>query len=134
MTPAAPFPLHRKVALGVEILFAYARVRWLLRRHDFRHALGRIRATSQARGGAAEPTDARLARAVQRTLGLLPTDSRCLMQSLVLTSLLARRGRGSRLVIGVSPADTFSAHAWVERAGRPLLPVHDGKFGRLADL
>ena len=127
-------PVRRKLFLATEILIAYARIRWLLRDRDVPHTLGRIRAVSPDRRDAEEATDARLARAVQRTLRWLPTDSRCLMQSLVLTALLARRGRGSSLVIGVSPAGRFTAHAWVERAGTPLLPAHEREFGRLAEL
>ena len=61
--------------------------------------------------------------AVARTLRLLPTDSRCLMRSLVLSALLARRGIDSSLVIGVRTAEAFGAHAWVEHEGRPLLPT-----------
>ena len=64
----------------------------------------------------------RLGRAVTRTLRLVPADSRCLMRSLVLTGLLARRGIDSSLVIGVRPEGEFGAHAWVEHDGRPLLP------------
>lgn len=134
MTPPRSLPLRRKLSLAAEILVAYARVRWLLWRRDFPQALELIRAVSPDQGDAEQATDARLASAVQRTLRRLPTDSRCLMQSLVLTSLLARRGRGSRLVIGVSPAGRFTAHAWVERAGMPLLPAHERGFGRLAEL
>ena len=127
LTPA------RKAALAAEIVVAYARVRWLLRRQDFPRALELIRATGgEHRAEAA--TDDRLAWAVRRTLRRLPADSRCLMQSLVLTRLLARRGRGSRLVIGVTPKERFGAHAWVERDGVPLLPAHSHEFERLAEL
>ena len=56
------------------------------------------------------------------------------MQSLVLTRLLARHGRSASLVIGVSPAGTFTAQAWVERDGVPLLPAHEEEFSRLAEL
>lgn len=76
---------------------------------------------------------ARLGRAVYRTLRLVPLDSRCLVQSLTLTSLLANRGIGSTLVIGVKPGEEFGAHAWVELAGLPLLPAGDS-FERLVDL
>lgn len=133
MTGAGPLSLPEKTALATEILFAYARVRLLLRRADLPRTLERVRAveSTDATTGA---TDERLARAVHRTLGRLPADSRCLMQSLVLTRLLARRGRQSTLVIGVSPKGVFSAHAWVERDGVALLPAHELGFGRLAEL
>ncbi len=76
----------------------------------------------------------RLAWAVQRTLRVVPTDSRCLMQSLVLTRLLARRGISSSLVIGVRPAGEFEAHAWVEYCERALLPGDQGIYEPLTEL
>lgn len=123
-----------KLALAIEIVAAYVRARWLLRRHDLPHVLAQLRAVPGR--GAARPAlaDERLARAVRRTLGTLPADSRCLMQSLVLMRLLARRDRPAALVIGVSPTGAFTAHAWVERDGMPLLPAGEDEFGRLAEL
>jgi hypothetical protein len=56
------------------------------------------------------------------------------MRSLVLTRLLARRGVPSTLIIGVSAAPEFAAHAWVEHAGRPLLPSFGPAFARLVEL
>ena len=76
----------------------------------------------------------RLARVVRLTLTLLPGDKRCLARSLVLTQLLAKRRISAKLVIGVRPAPSFLAHAWVEYAGQPVLPVGDGSFGRLVEL
>jgi hypothetical protein len=76
----------------------------------------------------------RMASVVDRVCRPLPIDSRCLIQSLVLTSLLARRGVGTSLVIGVRGGEDFGAHAWVELAGRPLLPAGDGEFERLVEL
>jgi hypothetical protein len=127
-------PLRRKLALAREIVTAYVRARRLLRRHDLPSVLHELRSSPRGRPPAAAVSDERLARAVRRTLRALPADSRCLMQSLVLTHLLARRGRPASLVIGVSPAGTFTAHAWVEREGVPLLPAHEDEFSRLAEL
>jgi hypothetical protein len=76
----------------------------------------------------------RLGYAVVRTLRLLPTDSRCLMRSLVLTRLLARRGIAGTLVIGVRTGERFEAHAWVEHSGTPLLDPGDATFRRLVEL
>lgn len=133
MSAAASLPLRGKVSLVAEILAAYVRVRWSLRRREFPEVLERIRGVDPALSG--DPVgDDRLARGVRRTLRLLPGDSRCLTQSLVLTRLLARRGRSSRLVIGVSPGQVFGAHAWVERENIPLLPSHGREFDRLAEL
>lgn len=74
----------------------------------------------------------RLAGAVARAMPRLPTDSRCLAQSLVLCNLLARRGLDARMIIGVETDGEFGAHAWVELEGEALL--HPGQFGRLAEL
>lgn len=133
MSAAASLPLRSKVSLVAEIVDAYVRVRWNLRRREFPEVLKLIRAVDPVRSG--DPVgDDRLARGVRRTLRLLPGDSRCLTQSLVLTRLLARRGRSSRLVIGVAPGEAFGAHAWVERDDVALLPSHGGEFERLTEL
>jgi hypothetical protein len=134
MTHSPPLGAAEKAALAVEIVVAYARVRWLLRRQEFPRALELIRSTGSGEPRTGVGTDDRLARAVRRTLRPLPADSRCLMQSLVLTRLLARRGRGSRLVIGVTPSGQFGAHAWVERGGVALLPARERAFERLTEL
>ena len=76
----------------------------------------------------------RLGRAVQLTLRLAPGDTRCLTRSLVLTQLLARRGIPAKLVIGARAKPSFTAHAWVEHAGHPVLPASDDSFGRLVEL
>jgi hypothetical protein len=108
-----------------------------MRTRDIRHALAVLRA------GASEPERLdpstsvqahRLGRAVRRTLRLVPLDSRCLVQSLTLTALLAKRGIGSTLVIGVRPGEKFGAHSWVELHGRALLPTGGEEFERLVDL
>ena len=127
-----------KLSLGVEILAAYARVRWLLWRGDLTTTLKRLRAEG---GSAASRTPRhddlgglRLGNAVGRTLRVLPTDSRCLMRSLVLSSLLARRQIDSSLVIGVRSDPSFAAHAWVEQDGEALLPAGDEHYLRLVEL
>jgi hypothetical protein len=78
----------------------------------------------------------RLGRAVVRTLSVLPTDSRCLVRSLVLLRLLVRRQGSGSLVIGVQPTQgrELVAHAWIELDGRPLLDPGDGTFSRLLTL
>jgi hypothetical protein len=76
----------------------------------------------------------RLGRAVTRLLVLLPGDTRCLVRSLVLTRLLARRGIPATLVIGARSGPDFLAHAWVELTGDPVLSPGDGSFGRLVEL
>ncbi len=69
-----------------------------------------------------------------RVLRRLPGDSRCLTRSLVVLAMLARRGIEARLVLAARPTPTFTAHAWVERGGRPLLPTRDFEDARLAEL
>lgn len=75
-----------------------------------------------------------LAGAVRRLLSLLPTDARCLTQSLVLLSLLDRRGVSASLLIGVRSEPEFGAHAWIELDGEALLPPGAGEFGILTSL
>jgi transglutaminase superfamily protein len=140
-----PLQTRRRVALASEILAVYCRVRLRLLRDRFPIALAAMRDAGSRRRlacDAGQPSDsainylraARVARAVQRTLRLVPADSRCLMQSLVLTSLLARRGIETKLVIAVKPDGEFEAHAWVEHGGRPLLPDSQDVYQVLAKL
>jgi hypothetical protein len=120
-------PWPGKALIAAEILVSYVCARWLLWRHDLPTVLALLR------GELARSTDRhqqaigiRLGRAVGRTLRFLPFDSRCLVRSLVLTRMLSRRGIDSVLVIGVDVRPGFSAHAWVESGGVPLLePLPD---------
>ena len=137
--PEAPLSLGRKLALGVEILSAYARVRRLLRRGGVPGAVESLRTVppSESRPRTTRESELvglRLGQAVVRVLGLLPSDSRCLMSSLVLTRLLATRGIPSALVIGVASEPPFAAHAWVETGDVPLLPPHEPDYAPLARL
>lgn len=130
------FTPREKAGLALEILRAYSTARWLLWRRDLPTTVSALRA---ARGQGAAPEHAlragvRLGRIVERALGPLPFDSRCLMRSLVLTSLLARRGIGSALVIAVASEPRFQAHAWVESEGTPLLEPAGPPFSRIAEL
>jgi hypothetical protein len=135
----AGLPPLGKLRLAGEIVAAYGVARWTLRRDGLRGALEALRSASHTQRPARrsrEPTDAgrRLGRAVARTLGVMPADSRCLMCSLVLTRLLARRGIESRLVISVRPGDRFAAHAWVEHDGVALLAADAPPSERLVTL
>ena len=131
LTPTA------KIRLAAEILFSYARIRWLLRSSDLPVTVERVRGDSKDlyRDGADDEAAAlRLARAVARTMKPVPTDSRCLMRSLVLTALLSARGIPSTLVIGTRTLPDFAAHAWVEVGGHPVLPDGSGEYGRLLEI
>lgn len=126
----------KRVALTGEILIAYGFAKLLMRREDLPSTLGRLRrrapeGTGDRRGVAA---GIRLGNIVARVLDALPTDSRCLIRSLVLTRLLDRRGVPSRLVIGVKPGDAFGAHSWLEVAGRPVQDAGGTDFSRLVEL
>ncbi len=139
-----PLGTRRKLQLAGEVYIAYCHVRWWLRRHEIAEVLRRLRGWGPADAGVASASGddvhhvylsgLRLGRAVIRSLRLLPTDSRCLVRSLVLTGLLARRGVGSSLIIGVRPDPEFVAHAWVEYAGEPLLPPGETSLGRLTEM
>ena len=130
------FSLREKLGLGFEIVSAYARARWWLWRADLPRTVSALR---QDRGRLSEPADleragVRLGWVVGRTLRHLPFDSRCLMRSLVLTSLLARRGIDSELVIAVHPESGLEAHAWVESRGIALLPPAEPPFSRMVEI
>ncbi len=128
-----------KAQLAAEVATTYLRVRRRVHDPDVRNVVTTLR--DEPLAAAPQPPDEpllvarRLARATQRTLRLLPGDTRCLSQSLVLSALLAKRGLASRLVIGVAPGAAFGAHAWVELPdGRALLPRNAHEFQRLVDL
>lgn len=137
---AAPALLSpgEKLALSLEILVTYARARSALQSSDVRAAAARARrpvSRRQARPPvepqAAYVAGTRLGWAVTRLLDRLPTDSRCLVTSLVLSGAMARRGVECPVVIGVRPGEAFGAHAWVELDGRPLIPDNESEFDRL---
>ncbi len=121
-------------ALVLEILWDYLRARRLLRTVDLPTALSRVRMREPHINRALSyPEALRVTNAMNRTLGPLPADTRCLVRSLVLASMLARRGTATRVVIGVRPGTDFAAHAWVELDGRPLLAPGD-EYARLTEL
>jgi hypothetical protein len=142
-TAAAPrLTLVERVCLGAEIIAAYLQARGALRRAPIASVMLTLRSQASpghlaARARAAESTfdeASRLGLAVARTLALVPGDTRCLVRSLVLTRVLARRGIPCKLVIGARAAPVFLAHAWVECGGEPVLSPGDGSFGRLVEL
>jgi len=125
--------------LVLEILAAYVPALVRLRRRPLPEmvaAARRCRLHLQIQGSTAETQRValRLGRAVSRTLGLLPTDGRCLVSALVLSRLLGRRRIEASLVVGVRGDPAFSAHAWVEHRGRPLLQRGDLSYERLVEL
>jgi hypothetical protein len=131
--------LAAKLRLVAEILLTYAQVRATLARHQLPATVQRLRGIP-GRGGLPLPDpdrDAwRLGRAVQRTLSPLPFNTLCLMQSLVLMRLLARRRATAKLIIAVRPGTALAldAHAWLELSGLPLLVPAGADYGRLLTL
>ena len=131
-----PLPTRTKLALTLEVAATFVRARLRLRRRDVRSAVALLRASARSGPGTDETyaEAARLGGVVARVLSPLPADSRCLMMSVVLSAMLARRGVDSSIVIGVKSGSTFGAHAWVELDGRPLLPAGETEFERLVTL
>jgi len=141
--PRAPVAADRrlstaqKLALTFEILVAHVRFRRRLKRTGLPGALARARGGT-VEGDATDVLDryfaCRVANAVERVLDHVPGGERCLVRSLVLVELLARRNLFTTLVIGVTASGEFGAHAWVEIDGFPLLPPHESKYTRLVQL
>jgi hypothetical protein len=126
-----------KARLAAEILLTYARARWLLRRGGLPGAVESLRQGPSPRGdGGALDESAiwRYAHAVAKVLRPLPTDSRCLVRSLVLLAVLARRRTQTVLVLGVQAEPRFAAHCWVEHRGVPVLAPGPAGQGRLLEL
>jgi hypothetical protein len=128
-----------RMRLVAEIVLAYLKTRRALRTAPIAGVVAMLRAERSPRDpppyGEDGLLEARhLGRAVTRTLALLPGDTRCLMQALVLTRLLAARGIPGKLAIGSRTAPSFAAHAWVEHAGQPVLFAGEGLFNRLVEL
>ena len=128
-----------RVKLAVEILLAYVRVRWIMRANEAPQAVAKLRAYARRHPLVGDDRDLeivagwRLARAGMRTLGPLPTDSRCLMRSLTLLTIMERRGLSPTLVIAVK-TEPFAAHAWIELNGTALLPAGQPGYERITEL
>ena len=119
---AAVARLRLRASLAIEILVTFVSVRVTMREPDIRRTLERLRNGGHAPARATDLQVAlQLANAVNRVLAFVPRRSRCLVQSLVLTKMLARRGISSSLVIAVAPGPQLEAHAWVESGHVPLL-------------
>jgi hypothetical protein len=124
-----------RASLVAEIVVTYAVVRWQVRRHDLPGAVATLRGRPDRRRAWPLAGDGRrLAAAAERVLARLPGDSRCLTRSLVVLTMLARRGVEVRLILAARPTPTFAAHAWVERDGDPLLPTRGFGDARLTEL
>jgi hypothetical protein len=124
-----------KAALVAEALVTYGVVRWQVRRRDLPAVVAALRdGPRRRRSGPFDHDPRRLAAAAERVVARIPGDSRCLMRSLVVLAMLARRGIDARLVLAARPTPEFAAHAWVERDGDPLLPPRGFGDARLTEL
>lgn len=83
-----------------------------------------IRFAAASAPGNASPEDVARARAVARLVAIaaarLPFSTTCLHRSLVLWTLLRRRGIASSLHLGARMSSGFGAHAWVACGGLAL--------------
>jgi hypothetical protein len=128
-----------RARLAVEILTTYCHVRWWLARVGFPEVVAAARAVGAdvvlVERAEADLTavSIRLGAIVQTALRRIPFDTRCLVRSLVLTRLLARRGIQATFVLGVRANPEFAAHAWLERDGVALLPT-TSEFERLTQV
>jgi hypothetical protein len=131
-----PLGIVGRARLVAEVLRTYPGAWRVHRTNDLKAMVAHAREVQCRRDGVSPELErmlaVRLGRAVTLTLKPLPTDSRCLVQSLVLSRMLARRDIDSKVVIGVQPGENFGAHAWVEHEGRPVLPP--GQMHRLTEL
>lgn len=137
--PHRPWSLAEKVSLMKEITVTYLWARRQIRRTSVDRATaiargGRDAAPRHDRPGAEYQVALRLGRIVERRLSHLPGDTRCLTRSVVLVRMLSRRGMDARLVIGAHAQPEFTAHAWVELDGHPLLDPLDYQPGRLTEI
>jgi Transglutaminase-like superfamily len=126
--------LVRRVALAAEIVATYGNVRRLLRRHTLPETVQAVRGDRPFNAPVDDELGRHLAWATVRTISVLPLDSRCLMRSLVLMGVLARRGMPATFVLSAAPGPQFEAHAWVEYAGNPLLVPADATHQDLVRL
>jgi hypothetical protein len=124
-----------RLALIAEVLITYVVVRRQVRRHDLPRAVAALREERRPSYVALVAREPRaLAVAAERVVARIPGDSRCLMRSLVVLAMLARRGVDARLILAARPTPEFAAHAWVERDGNPLLPTRGFGDARLTEL
>jgi len=77
------------------------------------------------------PTE-RIAWAVDVAGKYIPDGRNCLVQALTMHVLLERRGRPSRLRIGVAkgPSGDLKAHAWVESEGKVVIGGREPELAR----
>jgi hypothetical protein len=124
------------LALG-EAFVVLALVRLALAVMNFKRVerltVGLARRLNSAPGSGTPDDDAQLGRAVRRAAMLVP-GAKCLAQATAAMIITARRGRRSRMTIGVKlgASEAFGAHAWLETAhGIPVGGAEAAQFAPL---
>jgi hypothetical protein len=124
------------LALG-EAFVVLALVRLALAVMNFKRVerltVGLARRLNPAPGSGTPDDDAQLGRAVRRAAMLVP-GAKCLAQATAAMIITARRGRRSRMTIGVKlgASEAFGAHAWLETAhGIPVGGAEAAQFAPL---
>lgn len=94
----------------------------LLRRVSLDRLVARPPRTGRPGRSARETIDVRRAARLVDAVAACYPHATCLKKSLILLRLLRKRGIPAELRLGVRKVDgDFSAHAWIESAGRTLL-------------
>lgn len=135
LSPPGQVTTGERVRLVLEVLVTYVPLLRLLRTNDLKAMIAGARRATHPIVLPPElhhETAVRLGAVVQGVLRLFPTDTRCLIRSLVLTRLLVNRSIDSTVHIGVTGSKDFGAHAWVEHDGVAVLPR--GTFEPLTSL
>jgi hypothetical protein len=130
------WPRRDWLAFG-EALVVLALVRIALATFNFKRverlAVRLVRWLAPSPSGGTPDDDARLGRAIRRAALLVP-GARCLAQATAAMIITARRGRRSRMTIGVKfgASEEFGAHAWLETPfGIPVGGAEAAQFSPL---
>jgi Transglutaminase-like superfamily len=100
-----------------------ARVRVSLWNQPWRRLCRSLRRPVRAVTGTVQPEVRRLAWAIRAASRWIPRAT-CLTRAVALQQLLAKFGYDAIVQIGIQHANgAFTAHAWTEHEGRPLLDV-----------
>lgn len=99
--------------------------RYVIARRGFPAAVERYRLRPATSGGTDDALDAqvyRAARVAARVVRAPVVGATCLPAAIAVARVVASRGVRADLVLGVTTAEGFTAHAWVEAGGRRIDP------------
>ena len=113
----------------LRVVAALAGVAVMVRLFGVRRALALLAPIARLRGAPLEPgqhieTARKLARRIAKVADGLPAPPRCLVRSILLATVLRRRGIAAEIQVGVRMDDGFTAHAWVEVHGVVVNDTH----------